>query len=123
MRHHTFIALLLLISMFAIPIVVFAGFGSTSLMYRPIGGRILDTGTIGRALITCTSAYGPLTMQSVIPAATGPYFIRTALGGTPRPGGYILGLYRQSPSYGTCYNTETDAPVPAYELTMYGVSR
>lgn len=41
----------------------------------------------------------------------------------PKVSGYILGLYNAIPDLGTCYNTETGVPVPAFKITLYGVSR
>lgn len=123
MQHHKSIGIGIVGFVFIIPLIAF-GAGTSSFLSRPFGGRVLDTGAAGNLLITCTSTYGPITMHPyVLGNLPGPYFIRSGKSGSPRTGGFILGLYSQTPDTRTCYNTETGAPVPAYEIKTYGVSR
>lgn len=122
MKHHRYIAIALLLVIIAVPVIAFAQFGSTSLSFmRSIGGRVASVGPT--AAIQYCLGIGPITIQPFISGAQQePYFIRVAANGTPRVGGYILGLYNPVPDGGSCYNA-SGVPVPAYEITLYGVSR
>ncbi len=122
MHRHKLITISFLLVVLMIPLIAFAGFGSTTFGNRPIGGRIFNT--LPTPLVACSTPAGPLAAQPFIQAFSSPYFIRTVNSGMPRIGGYILGLYNPIPDMsGVCYNPETGAPVPAYEFKTYGVSR
>lgn len=118
MKKHRTITLLFLLILFTSPLVTRASFG----LYQPLGGRVLG-GRAVSSVITCAATYGPFAVQPFVLAPIGPYFIRAGLNGAPKTSGYILGLYRSVPDVGTCYNSETGVPIPAFGLQPYGVSR
>jgi hypothetical protein len=118
MKHHKYIAITLFILFISVPFLVSAkGFG----LKRPVGGRVTKTGS--SAEIVCSAASGPIFIKPFNVAVPGPFFIRTTNNGTPKKGGYLLGNYTAVPDVGTCYNPETGAPVPAFELKPYGASK
>lgn len=110
-------ALILLIALIAIPVLLHAA------TLRSLGGRVVSTPQQMSATITCTAAYGPFMMQVFNTAVPGPYFIRATTRGVPSLSSYLLGNYRIIPDIGTCYNSQTGAPVPAFEIKLYGTSR
>lgn len=99
---------------------------ATTIIKRPVGGRILTTGKETSALITCTAQYGPLTFQPFggTGSKTAPiYFAQQGLSSIPKIGGYVLGLYNPLPNTTTCFVTATGTPVPASSLNPYQFSR
>lgn len=88
-----------------------------------IGGRITTGPTQLSTVIACAASYGPFLMRPVNVALPGPYFIRATTSGLPSRGGQLLGKYQIIPDMSTCYNPETGAPVPAFEIKPYGISR
>ena len=120
MVRHKIIGLFILATAIMAPVLTLraATFGSFG-----VGGKITATQTDLQATITCAATYGPFIVRPVNLATPGPYFIRTSLTQTPKRNGYFLGLYKPIPDVSTCYNPETGAPVPAFEIKIYGVSR
>ena len=117
MKKHRTIGFLLLIIVVTNPLTTLASLG----LYQPLGGRVLGGGAVS-SVVTCAATYGPFAVQPFVLAPMGPYFIRIGLSGAPKTAGYILGLYRSIPDVGTCYNSETGAPVPAFDINPYAVS-
>lgn len=120
MKKHKLIVLGLFLIAFLIPALSYA---VKKVPPRPFGGSIISTPTDSSATITCTAAYGPFFIRPVAKYPAGPYFIRITKSGTPKRLGWILGRYQLNPDTKTCLNPETGAPVPAFEVTLYGVSR
>lgn len=106
----------------SIPAITFA----VSKRTQSFGGMIVMVPTDFSAYITCTAGYGPFYIR---PAGQrglilkGPYFIQFPKKGLPKRNGWILGNYNLVPDTKTCFNPETGAPVTAFEVTLYGVSR
>ncbi len=117
---HLFISITVLIITIYTASFVDASFKTIPKLTMPFGGKIITTKS---PVITCASTYGPLTMQPITKGIPGISFISKGDGGTPKTGSYILGNYELAPNVGTCYNTETGAPVPAFSIKTYGVSR
>ncbi len=92
-------------------------------LQEPTGGTVAATQIELAAEIVCNAAIGPFTISPLVNAPTGPYFVRFNRSSTPSIGSKMLGLYTKIPDVGTCYNPETGAPIPAFELTRYGASR
>lgn len=117
MQHHRVIGLIGIFLLLSIPQVAQAA------LNQPFGGRVL----LGRAtsVATCAAMYGPTVILPYNTAPGGPYFIRAGINGAPKTGGYILGLYNPIPSIGTCYNSFSGIPIPAFSITptIYGVSK
>jgi hypothetical protein len=124
-KRHFYISLLLLLALLCIPFIVHArlGIDSFGIGTRGLGARVLTTGIQSSAVITCAATYGPLFTAPVVAAPPGPYFISLGTNGAPRSGGWILANYSIVPNFGTCYNTQTGFPIPAFSLNPYGVSR
>lgn len=123
MKHHKSIVLIILILIFLIPFVSnAAGFSlSSSLAKRPLGGKIIKSGQ--SAEIACSTPSGPIFMRPFNLAISGPFFIRSTTGSFINSGKYLLGNYNLIPDLGTCYNPETGAPIPAFEIKPYGISQ
>lgn len=118
MKHHKYIGIISFIFLSFFPVVGYAG----SLgLNKPTGGRVLTAGKT--PLIVCAAMSGPIFIRPFNISAPGPFFIRTALSGKPKTGGYLLGNYKIIPDLGTCTNPETGVPIPAFELKPYGVSK
>lgn len=117
MKSHKYIVLIIA-GLILIPIIASAqslGFN------RPTGGSVIQSGKT--PAIVCAAMSGPIFIRPFNISVPGPFFIRTALNGRAKVGGYILGNYRVIPDLGTCTNPETGVPIPAFELKPYGVSR
>lgn len=119
MKKHKYIVLGIFLILISIPAITFA----VSKRTRPFGGMILSTPTDLSAAITCTAGYGPFIIRPVSVHPAGPYFIQFPKKGLPKRLGWIIGNYNLVPDTKTCFNPETGAPVPAFEVTLYGVSR
>ena len=120
MRKHTLFGIIAFAAIAFFPVSLYAAplkrqFG--------LGGRVTTGPAELSAAITCTASYGPFLMLPFNIATTGPYFIRATTKGLPRPSGYLLGMYKITPDMNTCFNPETGAPIPAFEVKPYGVSR
>ena len=117
-KHHTYIGATIFILLLIVPFISYAKINT---LKKPVGGRVISAQQT--AAIVCAAASGPIFIRTFNIASPGPYFIRTGTAGIPRAGGLILGGYSIIPDLGTCTNPETGAPVPAFELRPYGVSR
>lgn len=118
MKRHKNISLLIILCTVLIPVFAYAGSIGLSM---PVGGKVLQAGKT--PAIVCAAMSGPIFIRPYNAALPGPYFIRAGLAGKPKVGGYIIGLYSAIPDLGTCTNPETGAPIPAFELKPYGVSK
>lgn len=116
MKKHKWISIFSLILFFALP--MFADAQAS----MPFGGRVTQLGTDLAHTIVCSAPVGPFLIRPYNAAVPGPYFARTS-SKFPKRGGYALGLYKLIPDVGTCVNPATGAPLPAFELKIYGVSR
>jgi hypothetical protein len=120
MRKHKIIVLTILIIFIAVPVVSFAISFPTN---RPIGGRVITTPIDTAAAIVCAAAYGPFSVLPVNIAVPGPFFIQNIKAGIPARDKHFLALYNAVPDFSTCHNPETGAPIPAFKIKIYGVSR
>lgn len=101
-------------------ILPFSSLAQSASIKMPMGGKVKKTGKT--ATLVCAAMYGPTFVIPYNGAPPGPYFIRAGTRG-PKVDKYILGMYNPIPDMSTCYNPESGAPIPAFELKPYGVSR
>ncbi len=120
MKKHAIIGILLLSLMFVPPTIAQAVVLNRA---APVGGRMTSIPTDLQASIVCSATYGPFLLTPFNISVPGPFFIQDSKRGTPKRNGYFLGLYKPMPDMGTCYNPETGAPIPAFGIKLYGVSR
>jgi hypothetical protein len=118
MKHHRYIGVTIFILLFIVPFISYAKINT---LKKPVGGRVVSSKQT--ATVVCAAASGPIYMKPFNRASPGPYFVRTGTSGIPKASGYMLGNYSITPDLTTCTNPETGAPVPAFELRPYGVSR
>lgn len=118
MNHHRIVGITVFILLSIMPFFVFAqSLGTTA----PVGGKVLRVGK--SESIVCAAMSGPIFLLPFNIAIPGPFFIRFSKNTKPKRGGYLLGNYNTIPDMGTCYNPETGAPIPAFELRPYGASK
>lgn len=133
MKKHKYIVFLIGLLTFTLPIVAFGDifYNDTNInglqnsrgvsrLVRPLGARIIKSGQ--SAEVACSTTSGPIFIKPFVRATTGPYFIRDSKM-VVSPKKLLLGNYNLIPDLETCYNPETGAPIPAFEIKPYGVSR
>ncbi|MBP6926289.1 MAG: hypothetical protein KBB70_01155 [Candidatus Pacebacteria bacterium] len=108
------VAMLALFSLFA------AKQTSAAPLTRPFGGQVFTNFVPG--VVCAPPGMGPVYLMGLNPLDAGPYYTPDPKR-TPRPGGYILGLYFAIPNPGACYTAASGAPYPVRQVTIYGVSR
>ncbi len=118
MYNHRILGILFFIGLCALPLFSYAQSLGIS---QPVGGKVVKVGK--SETLVCAATVGPIFITPFNIAPPGPFFIRLSTSGRPKKGGYIIGNYSVVPDIGTCYNPETGAPIPAFELKPYGVSR
>lgn len=123
MKKHRNIVLVILFIFILIPMVASAaGFSiSSNLTRRSLGGKIIRVGQT--AEIACNTASGPIFVRPFNIATFGPFFTKDTTSLDIRANKQILANYKLIPDLKTCYNPETGAPIPAFEIKTYGISR
>jgi hypothetical protein len=111
--------LILSVAMLAMFSLFVAKQTSAAPLMRPFGGQVFTSVTPG--VVCAPPGMGPIYLKGLNVIDAGPYYTPDPKK-TPRPLGYILGLYLAIPNPGICY-TEAGAPFPVRQVTIYGVSR